>query len=222
MSIKLKALGLGLLAAMAMSAVAVMNAGAETGGHFVSSASHTNLIGEESGTNHRVKFASDGGTPIECTKATYTGTMSGSTATEVSIKPHYTECRTEDAPVNEHKVVVHMNGCEYNFTVGQNPEGHNTVHLVCPTGVSGATITHPNCTMRMPAQTPADGVAYTSDTSGPAHAITADVTATGITAHYEGGICVFLGTKHTATMTGSVTLRGEDTNGNPASITATG
>jgi hypothetical protein len=219
MSIKLKALGLGLLAAMAMSAVAVMNAGAETGGHFTSEASHTVVSGKEAAPNHTVKFASDGGTPIECTTAEYSGTISGTSATSVSITPTYKECRTENE--TEHKVSVDMKGCSYTFTVSKNPAGHNTVHLVCPEGVAGAQINHPNCTMRMPAQTTGGGVSYSSVTVNKKSAITAGVTATGITAHYEAGICVFLGTKHTATMTGAVTLTGSS-GGSAVGIGATG
>jgi len=222
MSMKLKALGLGLLAAMAMSAVAVMNAGAETGGHFTSDASHTVVSGKEDAkTGHTIKFASDGGTPIECTTAEYSGTISGTSATSISITPTYKECRTETEPVGEHNVNIDMNGCSYTFTVSNTPSGDNTVHFVCPKEVAGALITHPNCTMRMPPQTPSGGVAYKSVTVNNKSAITADVTAFGITAHYEAGICIFLGTKHTATMTGAVTLTGSS-GGSAVNIGATG
>lgn len=214
MSIKLKALGLGLLAAMAMSAVAVMNAGAETGGHFTSSASHTDLVGKENNENHSLHFVRKGaaeGERIGCINDSYTGTISGTTVTEVEIKPSWSTCKTTGS--STHFDVVE-NGCVFKFTVGK--QTHNTAHLVCPAG-SAVEIKHPGCTIKVPSQT-VNGVAYPSNGKH----ITLESTAQGITSHYEAGICVFLGTTQESEMNGSVTVEGLDEAGNTATIAATG
>lgn len=221
MSLKLRALGLGLLAILATSAFAVVNATAETGGHFVSEVSHTVLSGTEVKENHQVRFAVDGGTPIECTKVTYTGTTTATTVTEVTITPHYTECITKGG-ATPHNVDVTMNGCAYVFTIGKKSTADNTVHVECLTG-GVIEIHHPNCTITVPAQTPSGGIAYETDTTpGGKHSITPNITVTGIAAQYHGGICIFLGTSHQATMTGAATLSGTTTEGSPVGITATG
>ncbi|HYP55926.1 MAG TPA: hypothetical protein VEQ41_06460, partial [Solirubrobacterales bacterium] len=164
------------------------------------------------------KLSIDGGTPIDCTKVTDSGTTTTSTATEVTIVPTFLECGTEGAG---HNMTVDMNGCHYLVRIGKSAGGHNTIQFVCPTGLS-ARLTHPNCTIAIPAQTPSGGLSYTTTTENGKHALTVDVTVSGITAHYEGGICVFLGTSHSATINGSVTIAGINTAGSPVNITATG
>jgi hypothetical protein len=221
MSLKLKAVGLGLLAMMVTGAFAVMNATAETGGHFVSEKAHTVLKGSEAAPNHQIKFAVDGGTPIECTQVTYSGTTEATTVTAVTIKPHYTHCKTEGGTSTpEEEVEVTMNGCDYVFTIGKKAASHNTVDVVC--GAQAIEIHHPNCTITVPGQT-VTGMTYGTDTTpGGKHAITATATISNIVAQYHGGICIFLGTTHSATMTGSATLSGTTATGEEVGITATG
>lgn len=226
MSLKLKVLGLGLLAALAVSAIAVVNASASITGHFEQEITRAHLKGEESGTNHRIKFSVDGGTPIECTIATYTGTpVDPLTFEELTVTPHYTECKTEGA--SEHNVTVHVDGCEFEFYSNKNasthtPTSYATTGLWCPKDVPGIRVTHPNCTMRMPPQTiTTRGVRYTTTEENKKHAITLTADAAGITAHYEAGICIFLGTTHSAVMVGSATVWAVNANNEPVGITAT-
>lgn len=227
MSLKLKILGLGVLAVMATSAFTVMNASATVTGHFAQEINTATITGEETlGTEHRLKFSADGGTRIECTIAHYEATPKhGLTFDEITFKMHYTLCKTEGE--HEHTVKVDPRGCEYEFysrsaASGSTPTAHATVGLWCPPEINGVLVTHPNCTMRMPPQTITnEGATYTPIEVNGAHAITADITATGITAHYEGGICIFLGTKHTAVMEGSVTVSAKDHENVPVDLTAT-
>ncbi|HYP55125.1 MAG TPA: hypothetical protein VEQ41_02330 [Solirubrobacterales bacterium] len=206
MSNKLKALGLGLIAAMAMSAMAVVNATAETGGHFVSSeAGTTNIVGSEGGT-HNLHFVSEGGAEgsrIGCDNDSYTGSVSGGTASTITIAPSWSNCYTTGSP--ETKFDIHENGCHFLFSVGKNPEGHNTAHVTCPAGVAGIRITHPNCGIVVPPQT-VTGVSYKNENDP--HEVTLTSTVKNITAHYHSGICIFLGTKHSSEMNGSVTVKG--------------
>ena len=219
MSIKLKALGLGLLAAMAMGAVAVLNASATTTGHFGNTATggHALVVGTESGT-HRLKFSIDGGTPIECEEASYHGTVASAAVNSVRVTPTYGKCKTEGGSAGS--VVVDTNECHFVFhsntkASGSKPSGHATVTVEC-TDKGPLVITHPNCEIRIPSQS-LTGVTYTPNGSE----ITLDATVGGVAAQYESGICVFLGTSHTGAMNGSVTVKGTNTDGSAASISAT-
>lgn len=226
MSIKLKALGLGLIAALAMSAFAVMSASATTGGHFISEQAHTLLKGSDEAANP-TKFIAFGQT-VTCKKAVYHGTTTNATETEQTITPTYSECTHSLGTAH-----VNMNGCDYLFTVRANPDvNDNTVHLVC-TGAQGPTIqvTGPfgNCKIEVtPNQTPAGGVAFKTGGSGSTHDIVADATTSGIHAVItEGGGNFFVcgttsTTTSTATLDGNATLQGFATDGTTqVGITAT-
>ncbi len=216
MSIKLKALGLGLIAAMAIGSFAVMNASAAVSGHFTHDAAGgtATITGNEGGT-HRLKFSSDNGTPIECDVAHYSGTVSAATTTTLEVLPSYSQCHTEGAAPGT--VTVDVNNCKFVFH--SRTSGHATTGVNCPAGFN-ILVTHPNCTMRMPTQA-LSGVTYGTATEGGKHTITLNATVGGITAHYEAGICIFLGTTHTATMNGSATVEGLDSLNNRVNITAT-
>ena len=212
MSLKLKALGLGLLAVMAMSAFAAVNASATINGHFTSTTDDLILTGtDQYGTKHQLVFKETGssGVGISCTDSHYHGALSGdpaTTSTSVQLTPTYKNCATESGTWGD-VTVKHDAGCDtkvYKFH-SRTPNGHGTVTVEC-----GITISHPNCTIRVPKQNPSGGIVYTTSNEGGSHEITADVTVTNIIGQYEGGICVFLGTNHTFTMNGSVTLWGLD------------
>ena len=225
MSIKLKVLGLGLLAVLATSAFAVMNASATTpaNSHFTAEPPagdhHVIIKGTDAfGSPHQLVFHPDtGGDGITCTHAEYHGTVSGAASTTtqaIQVRPTYKNCATTSGTWGEVTVDV-PTACGtnvYEFTSGTP----GTVHVNCE-----ITITHPNCTIKVPKQTLNPTINhYTTGTRLNKHDITLDFDA-HVTSHYEGGICIFLGTTHTSTMTGNSTVWGEDTNGNPIGITAT-
>lgn len=216
MSLKLKALSLGLLATMAMAAFAVVNATAETGGHFTSDSGNgkTVITGTENPTlSHFTEFTIGNQTPFGCHKTSYDGTVEGNTVTEIRVTPTYEECLTTGGTTGE--VVVDANECGFTFKIGKKSTAHNTVSVVCKGATKHIVITHPNCTIRVPEQS-LNGVSYTTDVQGEKHAITLDATVENITAHFEGGICIFLGTKQLSKYTGSVTVEGFEDLGNDA------
>ncbi|HEX9968478.1 MAG TPA: hypothetical protein VGB06_11110 [Solirubrobacterales bacterium] len=219
MSNKLKAIGLGLIAAMAMSAMAVVNATAEIGGHFVSSdPGTTSIVGSEGGT-HVLHFVSEGGAEgsrIGCDNDSYTGSVSGGTATAITITPAWSECYTTGTPGT--KFDIDERGCDFSFKVGKNPAGHNTAEVICPAGTAGILITHPNCGIVVPPQS-VNGVSYTNQ--GTPHEVTLTSTVKGITTYYHSGACIFLGTNHKSEMNGSVTVEGR-VGATKVSVTATG
>ena len=218
MSLKLKALGLGLLALVATSAFASMNAGASTGGHFVGEVANQTIRGAETAPNHKLHFRPHAGSLTErigCDVATYHGTAATTTETQIEITPTYEKCYTTDE--NKTAVVVTHNGCKYRFTVAAGGT-NGTADLVCAVG-KAIEIHHPNCTITVPAQNNLSGIHYTRVTESGKHAITLDVNATFKT-EYHGGICIFLGTSQNGRLEGSATVWGE-AGGERKSITAT-
>ncbi|HYP56607.1 MAG TPA: hypothetical protein VEQ41_09975 [Solirubrobacterales bacterium] len=222
MSLKLKVFSLGVLAVVAASALAVVNAGAVTppGSHFLSHSAEHHLVikGTDGfGTGHAMKFRGESGEAITCTHSTYHGTLTGSAATTTQafqVRPHYTKCATEGGSWGS--VTIHVPAaCGTNvieFTSG-NP---GTVHVNCQ-----ITITHPNCTIRVPVQT-SSGATYTPFAESNASALTIDVSGQEeLTSHYEAGICVFLGTAHKHKLEGQATFWGEHTSGSRVGITHT-
>jgi len=222
MSMKLKVLGLSLLAVLATSAFAVINASATPSGHFVADVAHVKVKGTESGT-HFLKFqrtvnGEASGLPIECTHAHYHGTvpLGVSTTNEVEITPEYTKCATQGGEWGEVNV-HHEPSCGtnvYKFTSAESGK-KATVHVECV-----ISVTHPNCTIKIPKQT-LNGVTYDPVVEGGKNAITMTVTISGITGHFENGLCVFLGTKQTFDMNGSATVWATDTETNRVGIRAT-
>jgi len=229
MSLKLKALGLGLLAMIAVGAFAVMNATAETGGHFVSEVAHTEIIGVEdtgAGSTDRFEFTShglEGG--IVCDEVSYKGTANAATVTEITVTPEYKKCHTTAEAAGT--TTVHVNGCGFIFTVGKTPkeEPEGTVHVECPPE-KRIEITHPNCTITISPTNNQNlkGFTYKTITTNNKHAITIDAPKPGIQLQttYHAGICVLTGTTHTATMEGGATVRGTNTEGTAVGITARG
>lgn len=215
---KFKILGMAILALAATSALAVTNASGTANGHF-----YHHAVGEKAaitandgeGTAHELRFTrlsagthNTTGSPITCKNSEYTGEVSTRTNSVIQVYPAYRECTTVE---NGTAVTVTTNGCSYTFSAQGNRK-HGTVNIDCP-GSLGIEIHHPNCTSTVPAQTASastltEGISYTNVKEGGVDTVTAHVTVNTIQGHFEGGICVFLGTNHKFEMKGSVTVRG--------------
>ena len=226
MSLKLKALGLGLLALIATSAFTVMNASANGSGHFSFGAAHPTITvteGEEDTgggviDKHKVHLLAHGlGGEIGCTEPNYTTTFLNATESSLTVAPTYAGCTTTGGSA----VTVTMNGCHYVFTVasGTTDATEQTAHLVCPHGTQ-VEIHHPNCTIKIHPQTINTGLTYTRKLTLNKHYITLDVNIQFNTT-YEAGICVFTGTNHTGTLKGAVTVEAFNTNHEKIDLTAT-
>lgn len=217
-----KKIGLCVIVVVASTAFSAMGASAATGGHFVSEVSHTLVDQTISGTSgHQLHIKIDSGpegTAIACKEARAVGTAAAGTVTEAIGETSLSSCYTTDNPDTLYEILE--NGCQGKATVASgNPSStEQTGHLICPAGKS-IEITHPNCTATVPPQT-VTGLTYTSTTVNGKHAITVDVNVEYIL-YYHSGICIFLGTNHTATVNGSTVIRGYNTEGNLVDITAT-
>jgi hypothetical protein len=234
MSLKLKALSLGLLAAVAMSAVFVANAGATRSGHFTSDSpsGSTTIVGHETtGTvvTHKIEFDSPSlegvAKPIICKHGAYHGSISVPTTQEIRVKPTWSGCETTPLDTAQ-PVTVHTNNCELKFTSRTNPDGKTdaTAGLVCPVGQKiRVTNPHNGCTLSFGSQTIANAVTYDTTVENGKHAITLNATAVGIHFTTHGGACIFLPTTHTdGTMKGSATVTGiNPVTSLPVNITAT-
>jgi hypothetical protein len=212
--------GLMLLATGLVLTATSASAVAETGGHFTSESAHTTLVGtESSASGHTTKIALEGGSLIECSTASYSGTTSSQTVTELKLTPSYSECVTAGSPGT--KFTISPNGCSYTFKIGKIATNDNTLDINCPAEKS-IEIAHPNCGIKIPSQSGKPGVAYKEIVENNKRALTPELTVSNLTAHYESGFCVFLGTTHTFGMTGSFTLRGTDTAGAAVGVRAIG
>ena len=115
MTRNLKALGLTLVAAMALGAIGAQGASA-VNHEFKSSAAETVLTGHaESGTH---KFTATAGVFTECTNATFEGENNGFTRNTVTVHPTYSSCNLSGGA--ESNVVVDTGGC--NFVFGSDTE----------------------------------------------------------------------------------------------------
>lgn len=217
MSIKLKALGAMIAAVAVLSGLAAGTASATTGGHFTTEVTHSTLNGGAAGTDS-TQLSVDGGTAIQCSLESYTGTNEAATTTELTLTPGHAFCKTAGGA--ESSVSYKVNGCAYLFKIGKKAATDNTVALNCPAGKS-LEIIHPNCTLKIAPQTFQNGAVYTAVTESGKPALTVDVTA-GPTVYYEAGICIFLGTSHSGSLSGSFFLIARDTEGNTVGLEATG
>jgi len=200
---KLKALGVGLLAIITASFFTVTDATALSGGHFVTPSAETLIKGEESGS-HRLEFTIHGVEgSIVCNEAQYVDNQNvGETAVEVLIIPSYGECHTTGS---ETGIPIHMNQCRYLFTVAEELFTEQTAHLICP-GSATIVITHPNCTITIAPQTILGGLTYERVIEEEKYAITL-VSKAVFNVQFHGGVCILVGTNHTGTLSGSVTVR---------------
>ena len=209
MTRNLKALGLALVAALAMSAVAASGASA-TPFHFGSDHSDHVIL---AGTQHAGEdvFTTDAGT-VRCNTATYSGTINeADTATnEVSVTPAYSNCKAFGF-IN---VPIHVNGCQYKFTAitkeGSNYEGK--VDIVCPG--NPISITAPGCEVTVGSQNALGSITYTNVGSGTTREVTVDVNISGI--HYyqhDTGITCTTGTKTNGLYVGSGLVTGRNAAG---------
>ena len=223
MSLKLKALGLGLLAMVVMSAFVVMNAAAKTGGHVVAETTNWNLkVTEGPGEAHRVHLISHGlGGQIGCTVPNYGNpSYSAATQSELTLAPTFGGCST----TGDSDVTVTMNGCHYKFSValGTVDATEQTAHLLCPGPTKFVQVHHDNCTITIHPQTVDTGITYTKITE-PGETkdyITVDVNVEFDTT-YHSGICIFTGTPHTGTLKGSATVEAFNSSNEKINLTAT-
>jgi hypothetical protein len=207
----LKALGLALVAAFALSAVGASAASAQ----FVSG-SHETILTAES-TSETQAFVNSEGLAVSCTGVDIANTIVGTSQETVAGQPVYSGCSIVVPGVGSFNAFVTTTGCTYVFTLAPDE-----VHVECHEGkqieVKGEFVPpfKSKC-LDIGSQTPTEAaVSYTNKGSGS----TADVEIVsgveGVT-YTETGICGE-GTFNDADYTGSVTVTGESSEKNHVSV----
>lgn len=211
------------LALCAIGTAFVTSASAQTGGHFTIDVPKAKIKTTESPT-HRLEFTFPGLTPILCEERTFPGENIPQTFVDIAITGGAPKCATTGG--NPKELEIQFHGCGLKFKIGQKAGQHNTTDIYCPPGEGPIEVIHPNCKVKVPAQNGFNGVTYTNVPEEGKHALTLQLTlAAGpeVTAHFEEGICIFLGTNHAMVVTGSLTVRAYKEDGTTrANITATG
>lgn len=203
----LKALGLALVAVLAMSAVV---ASAAQAAEFHSETSKTILAGHQVGVNEFIIRNAEGKqlAKTTCTTATVSGTIEGLTAASARVHPIYGEeketCTVE--PIG--KATVHTVGCDYILHTATSAE-MALVDITCETGKSITINAALGCTIHVPAQTSLNGVHYENENSGAERSIVVKATVTKI--HFTSEGCGFVGIPsegNTAEYIGTFTAEG--------------
>jgi hypothetical protein len=239
MSLKLKVLGLGVLAALAISAVVVLGASAEAGGHFTAEGKPTSLIGTQDAAHPTLIETAAG--KVECSLELQ-ATMTAEKEFSIPFTPIFSKCKLKGG-AEEENVTVAVNGCVFRLTIraAEVDKKHSTVHIQCPVNLEQDLHTYATgnerrnmievdipgvCKITIPEQTPTKGgVIY--KTGGAAKTHDYDVTATLEEVHYtQHGLCNFLGgttaTQKDLKFSTQVTVKGFNSSKVQVGVTATG
>lgn len=188
----LKTFGALVAAVFAITAVAASAAQAEP--MFNSEAEETNLTA----TNTNVHHFSNGTFDVTCETASFTGSQSGTTATEVTIHPSYSNCHVVVFGFKL-SATVNFTTCDYRFTAD------GEVHIVCGTEGDYIHVEAAGCNITIPEQSIANAATYSNNGSH----VDVSSNATGIAYKQSGSTC---GTKEgtNGSYTGDATVEGED------------
>jgi hypothetical protein len=231
MTRNLKALGLALLAAMAIGAIAAQASSAATEHSFRLGANETVLTGKTESygnANHLSQevLTATAGLTVDC-YGTYEGLQVGQTLDEVTVHPKYTTCTPDGTTVD-------TNGCNFVFESNTDvssghfsAEEHATTRIECSEGHTAIEMTRPGCNIVFHPQT-VRGIRYTQLASHSGkHAFT--VTATLRTITYTvtaGSFCGLAGhgagTYHNGQTNAKFEVTGFQRSGNPSGTTTLG
>jgi uncharacterized protein affecting Mg2+/Co2+ transport len=217
----LKAFGLVLVAAFAMSAV--MASASSAAGIFTWGNTTQKITAvQDTGEGGKQIFTTTPGT-VTCNEVTGSATIAKGTteSTEVlSSSITYNNSGSADTcpgPFGT-QPKIEMNGCNYRFTAGQTigtsgKETTGTAHIVCPAGQQ-IVINATGCTIKVPTQTPTGGhIIFKTIITTPQNHITIETTLSGITYSDSGLLCGTHADETNGTYTGNVTFVASDSTG---------
>jgi hypothetical protein len=213
----LQVLGLALMAACALSAMVASAASAD---EFVVTRHPATLTGRHDPGTALDAFSTTAG-EVKCEETSYHGTQLNEKATSVTVTAVYAGCTAFGGFAG---ATVHMNSCDYKFTLDPAPATTGTVHIQCTTPGDSITVTATSfgtnkCTVHVPPQT-VHGVTYTNIGAGETEEVTVTINATGANGtitytHTSGtgfGACTGAGTtvQHDGTFVGHDIVTGEE------------
>jgi hypothetical protein len=208
MTRKLKALGLAFVAILALG---VLSASAASAAEIHSEQAHTIIDGSQPVAEDDV-YTFNAGT-VKCTEASYSGTTTSATSSEVSLTPAYSGC-TAFGFVNA-KIDIEIE-CTFRLRWGIPPFRISCTKFTIK-------ITAFNCHVSMGTQDINSGVTYDNAGSGSSRDITATLNLSGIKYTQESKSfpgCTN-GTFTNGTYKGSITLTGTNTVGGAVGIWST-
>jgi hypothetical protein len=232
MRIDLKALGLALLTAFAMSAVVASAAQATS--KFTASAYPTVLTGTQEGATAENYFQTTDGYRVHCPSGNvkYQATVTED-STSITVTPHFDDTQSSQCVTTsgiEASSTTHLNGCHFVISALTNTSAtdtHGSAQLVCPTGTE-ITITTVTCVNHIPPQTINSGITFTNIPGGgatPEDYITVDVDVQNQITYTETDafLCPFNGNTHAGTgdFKATIMVKGYVDNGNPVNHSTT-
>jgi hypothetical protein len=219
MSLKLKALSLGLLAAVAIAAFAGVTASANNReGHFVTTGTGISIIRTTQGGPHTLEFEIHNFLPgMICDKHGSEVQNEKETENELILFLEFADCYTTNNPGQKFPITAKNCPIWLFAAKGTTPMTEQTVKFDC---IIPIEIHHPLCTIKIPAQDNLTGVTYTPILINGKHAITLDANIK-YNAQFEAGVCTMMGTNQTGTLKGSLTIEAFNLAGEQANLTAT-
>jgi hypothetical protein len=117
MALKLKSIGLALLAVLAIGGAAARGAAAEVEMEFTSASEPTELTG--TGGPHEWKL---GEVTVKCAKSTVSGYLATISADQMDLRPNYEECKIT-SKLGTSSAAYENDGCKTDFDSDTSPNG---------------------------------------------------------------------------------------------------
>jgi len=202
----LKTLGLTVVAAMALGSVATSTASAAPQFHFESE--HTIITGTQT---EAVALAFDTG-QLKCGVVNFAGTSQVLTTTTITLNPTFDNCKLIHG-AEETAATVTLNGCSFLFHLGANTEHlTGTMGIECPD--FPIEIHAPECTITVPQQGNLGTVTFTNEGAETTRSVVLDLGLGGLDYVEHGAGCASeTETTNNGTLTGKITITGENTMG---------
>lgn len=203
MTRNLKALGLALIAAFAMSAIGASSAAASFP-LFHSEAEDTVLTGSQGQIVANILTTDLG--ELKCKDVKFIGTMPVFTTSTMTLQPKYEQCK-----LGEENAVVTENSCAFVFHLGESTEPIEAqMDIECVDGDQIVVHTE-GCTTTIPPQAGLKKATFTNEGEETTRSVVADLNIEEI--HYveHGEGCASeTETTENGTYTGKITVTGED------------
>ena len=196
-----KAMGLAVVAVLAMSALVASSASAQF-------EAETVPVTVTTSSNSMQKFAvAVGQTPIECTTLKSKGTQSVTPSTTFTTHPEYSNCET----FLGQEVTVNTTGCNYVFHVSKGSTS-GTTDVECEAGKTIVITVGSICTYTIGTQTGLSSVSFKNTGSGTTREIIVEPNVTGIKSTLTTND-FFCPTPGSGTYTGNSVSTGENSAG---------
>jgi hypothetical protein len=203
----IKTLGIAVLAALALTAVA--GAGSASAALFSSEVGNTKWSGTRAEQMQGEYNLSLNGEVWTCHEANFSSsTVAGKTSTELTTAQGLAFTFSPGCVFIGQAVFWNMDGCQYRFHAGAATSSVGTMDIVgCKAGLVFSRPS-PACRVEIPNQTGLGPVEYKSVGSGSTRAVTIKANITNITFKREGAGCVNVGTYSNGHYTGEWTVTG--------------